>query len=93
LNLSLAGEESVLPAASVARTLNLCLPFFSRLYFLGDLQGLNGFLSSLHSKLEPGSEEVNLNLTVCFLVFFGAPLVIVVSGAVRSPCLEASVGH
>ena len=28
------------------------------------VHGLNGFLSSLHSKVESGSEELNLNLSL-----------------------------
>ena len=50
LNLSLAGVGSVLAAASVARTLNLCLPRFNRLYFFGDVQGLR-FLTDFFSPL------------------------------------------
>lgn len=38
----------MLPLWSVARTLNLCLPFLTR-YFLGELQSLKLPSSSLHS--------------------------------------------
>ena len=43
-----------------------------------------GLLSSLHSKVAPGSSEVNLNLNFVLSVSFGAPLVIVVSGGMVS---------
>lgn len=45
--------------SSVERTWKLCL---RRLTFLrnGDEQGAKAFLSSLHSKLEPGSSEVDV---------------------------------
>ena len=69
-----------MPAASIARTLNLCLPWSRRLTFVGEVQGLNAFWSSLHSKVESGSDELNLNLTLFLSVLFGAPLVILVSG-------------
>ncbi len=39
---------SALPAASVATTENVCLPFFSRFSFSGEVQAENAFLSSLH---------------------------------------------
>ena len=68
MNFLFAGVGSTLPASSIARTLKTCLPGFSFLYFFGDLHGLNGFLSSLHSKLEPASLEENLNLAVVALV-------------------------
>ena len=48
LNFFLAGVASTLPEASTARTLNLCLPSESFLYFFGELQDLNLRLSSLH---------------------------------------------
>ena len=70
----------MLPAASVARTLKLCLPFFSRFSFFGDPHPFHLFLSSLHSKVELGSEDLNLNLTLVLSVFLGAPLVILVFG-------------
>ena len=78
MNFFVAGLGSALPALSIARTLKTCLPGFSFLYFFGDLHGLNGFLSSLHSKVEPASLEENLNLTVVAWVFALGPLVILV---------------
>ena len=76
-NCRVAGVLSRLPAASIARTSKTCLPGFRRLYFFGERQGLNGFLSSLHWKVEPASLETNLNVAVRPLTFF---LTIVVSG-------------
>ena len=64
LNFFTAGVGSVLPAASIARTLKTCLPGFSPLYFFGERQVLNGLRSSLHWKVEPASVEVNLNFAV-----------------------------
>ena len=51
LNLSFAGVGSAFGAASIARTLNLCLLSSRCLTFLGDAQDLKGLLSSLHSKV------------------------------------------
>jgi hypothetical protein len=59
----------------------------------GDGQVLNAFLSSLHWKLATGSSELNLNVILFLSVFFGAPLVIFVSGAsspIPSPSASAS---
>lgn len=42
LNLSFAGVGSGTPVASIARTLNLCLPLFRRFNLFGDSQGSNG---------------------------------------------------
>jgi len=58
---SFAAFGSTLPAASIASTWKVCLPFFSFFNFLGDVQGLNFFcLSSLHWKVDPGSVDSNL---------------------------------
>ena len=46
-------------AASVAITVNLCLPSSRRLTLRGELQGVNGFLLILHSKVASGSSELN----------------------------------
>ena len=96
LELVLGRRGVDIAAASIARTLNLCLLSSRCLTVLGDVHALKGFLSSLHSKLESGSEEMNLNLTLVLSVLFGAPLVIVVSGGTVSghgPWVEASVAH
>ena len=90
MNLSLAGVGSTLPAASIARTSNVCLPFLRRLSFFGEEQGFHRFLSSLHSKVEWRFEELNLNLTLVFSVLSGARLVIEVSGG--APASTATPG-
>ena len=81
-----AGVGSVLPAASVALTWKVCVPFFSE-RDLGELQGANVPLSTLQAKLEPASVLWNSTLTsaLFFLVVtvLGA-LVITVSGGVVS---------
>ena len=59
----LAGVASVLPAASVARTSNVCVPSASAAVVCGELQALKAALSTRHSKLAPGSEE-NSNVGV-----------------------------
>ena len=59
-NLSSAGVASVLPAASVARTKKVCLPFFSFFRVVGDLHEAKSPLSTAHSKLEFDSVELNL---------------------------------
>ena len=84
MNLSFAALESTLPAASIARTLNLCLPWSRFLIVFGEVQGLNFLLANPHSKVESGSEELNLNLTLVLSVLFAAPLVILVWGAAVS---------
>ena len=61
------------------RTENLCFPGFS--FFLNGTQRVYFFaLSSLHSNVEPASEEVNVNLTFLFADFFFGFLTIVVYG-------------
>jgi hypothetical protein len=59
LNLALAGVGSALPAASVAATVNVCLPRLSFFVFtfFGDLQLFDLPLSILHVNVEPSSEE------------------------------------
>jgi hypothetical protein len=82
-----------LPAASMARTLTLCLPSSSFLTLRGEVQGLNCFLLALHSNVESGSEDSNFNLTLLLWVLFGARLVIMVSGGgvIGPGCLGQSV--
>ena len=69
-----------------------CLPGFKPLYFFGDLQGLNFFLSSLHSNFTPLLVEENLNLTVVALIFPFGPALIFVVGAVATPQIDPWVG-
>src|SRR6266508_2811897 len=79
-----AGEPSTLPAASLARTWKLCLPFLTWTVW-GEVHGWKGPSSSLHSNVELGSVEVNSKVAVFFLVLSLGFLVIWVSGAAVSP--------
>jgi methylmalonyl-CoA mutase cobalamin-binding subunit len=84
VQLRLAGEASVLPAASVALTEKVCEPIVSELYSLGELQLLQGPESSLHSKLELLSLEAKPKLALVEVVAAAGPERIVVLGAVTS---------
>ncbi len=55
-----AGVGSMLPAASIARTENVCSPSGSVPSACGDVHGANAAPSSLHSKVEFGSLEENV---------------------------------
>jgi hypothetical protein len=80
VQLELAGDGSGLPAASVARTWNVCPPTARPLYCCGLEQAVNGALSSEHVKLAPAS-ELKVNDAVVAVVGFDGPEAIVVSGA------------
>ena len=84
MNFALAGVGSTLPAASVARTLNTCLPGSRCLYFFGDVQLRHFFLSSLQRNVDRFSEERNLNLARSTLVLCRGRWVIRVCGGVVS---------
>jgi hypothetical protein len=79
-----AGEASTLPAASVARTLNVCEPALSALYAFGLVHVAKAPASSLHSKVDPDSLDVNANEALVEVVGFAGPEPIVVSGGVVS---------
>jgi hypothetical protein len=79
-----AGVASVFPAASLARTLNWCVPTASPVRSRGDVHAANGALSSEHSKVEPDSLEENVKLALVLVVVAAGPEPIVVSGAVVS---------
>src|SRR6185437_8397483 len=68
----LAGEASVLPALSIARTEKVCDPSAKPVNPSGLVQAANEPASSLHSKLAtplpPGSETVKLKLGVASLL-------------------------
>jgi len=83
----LAGVESVLPAESVALTSKVWLPFERPVYSLGEVQAPQEPLSSLHSKLEPLSEEEKLKLAELLCTVPEGPESMVVSGGVVSPGL------
>jgi hypothetical protein len=81
---SVASDWSVLPAASVARTENVCEPTDSPVYVLGEVHASYEPVSSLHAKVEPDSVAVNANVAVVSVVVVGGSCVIEVSGAVVS---------
>ena len=80
VNVRVAGVGSTLPAASIARTENVCVPSASVPEECGDVQRANDPSppgpSSLHSNVEPDSDDVNEN--------GGPPAANVVSGGVVS---------
>lgn len=92
LNLNTAGLGSRLPAASIAVTVNLCLPGFSFFTFAGLVHGVAGFLSRAHSNEEPGPDEEKLNFAFFFVDFFFGPLPAIVSGAAVSAGGAGGVG-
>jgi hypothetical protein len=73
-----------LPAASVARTRNVCVVNDRPVYVLGDEQAAYADPSSEQRKLDPGSFETNWNVARREVVGFAGPAVIVVSGGVVS---------
>jgi hypothetical protein len=84
VNERLAGDGSVLPATSVARTDTLCVPAASAAVVHGLVQSAHAPASARHSKTEFGSEAVNANVGVLSVVVRVGPRLIVVSGAVAS---------
>src|SRR5438132_1108384 len=79
-----SGVGSVLPAASVARTSKVCALSVRPPTECGLVHGANEPPSILHSKLEPGSEEVKVNAGVAAFDGSAGFVTMVVSGAVRS---------
>jgi hypothetical protein len=79
-----AGEASVLPATSVARTETVWAPSPRALVVHGLVQSAHAPESTRHSKTELASEDVKANVGVVSLVVLFGPDVIVVSGAVVS---------
>src|SRR3954468_16997482 len=79
-----AGDASVLPAASVARTSNVWELSLSPPTLFGLVHGAKAAPSTLHSKLEPGSVEVNVNAGAATLDGSAGLPTMFVSGAVRS---------
>ena len=68
VNDRLAGDASVLPAASVARTSNVCAPSARAAVVNADQQDANAAASTRHWKVEPASVEVKENVGVLSLV-------------------------
>jgi len=75
-----AAEASTLPAASVALTEKVCDPSERPVSDFGDEQETQAPESSLHSKLEPASDEENEKLAELELVTPDGPEAISVSG-------------
>jgi hypothetical protein len=84
VQLRVAGEASVLPAASVAFTAKVWEPTARLLYVLGEAQLPQDPESSEHWKLEPLSLEVNAKPALVEVVVPEGPELIVVTGAVVS---------
>ncbi len=84
LNERVAGEASVLPAASVARTDALCAPSLRAGVVQGLVQLAHAPVSTRHRNVEPASVAVKANVGVASLVAEFGPEPIVVSGAVVS---------
>src|SRR5918996_1377403 len=87
----LAGLVSVLPAASVARTSNVCAPSASAAVVCGDVQAANTAASTRHWKLAPASLE-NPNVGVESFVSPVGPESIVVCGAAVSTVIARLAG-
>src|SRR4249919_4196591 len=84
VQVKLAGDASVLPAASVARTWKVCEPWLSPVWLLGELQADQPPPSSWHSKVEPPSEELKEKSGAAELLGSLGCAVIVVFGAAVS---------
>ena len=85
VNVREAGVASTLPAASLARTENVCSPLARFVYACGDVHAANAALSRrrAHSNVAPGSLVKANDAELEVMVPVG-PLVIVVSGAAVS---------
>jgi hypothetical protein len=92
LKVSEAGERSVFPAASTARTWNVWRPKSSFDVVWGEVHDAKSDPSTEHSKVEPGSLDVNAKEGVRSLVFSCGSDVIEVFGAVVSPGAGAGPG-
>src|SRR6266508_2923283 len=83
-HVQVSSDGSVLPAGSVARTSNVCELSVRPLTLCGLVHGAKAPPSIRHSKLEPGSEELNVKVGLAtFDGSAGLPTMLV-SGAVRS---------
>ena len=85
VQLWVAGDWSVLPAASVARTRNTWSPAERPVYCLGEVHGKYAPLSIEQANVEPASSAVKSKVALTLLVVAaGAPAPIVVCGGVPS---------
>ncbi|MFP5452314.1 MAG: hypothetical protein ACLGG9_11295 [Thermoleophilia bacterium] len=87
-----AGLASVLPAASVARTSNVCAPSLRPVNCTGETQGANDAPSRRHSKVDPASDDAKLTLVEIVLITAAGAWVIVVCGATLSTTKATSAG-
>jgi hypothetical protein len=81
----------VLPAASLARTWNWCVPTPSPVYVVGDVQAAKAAVSRAHSNVAPASLE-KVNVALVLVVVAGGLSPIVVSGAVVSTVIARLAG-
>jgi hypothetical protein len=84
VNALFAGDSSMLPARSMARTSNLWDPLLRGWETQGDEQGRNFSASTLHWNVALGSSDEKVNVVVGSSVGLLGPVPIVVSGGVRS---------
>jgi hypothetical protein len=80
----LAGDGSVLLAASVARTSKVCVPAAKPVKFRGLVQAANAAVSNRHWNVLPASFDVNEKLAVVAVVTAAGLPVMLVSGGVIS---------
>lgn len=92
-NVVLAGLESVLPAWSVARTVNVWVPSASGRSVNADVQGTSWPVSIRQVKVEPISSARNAIVGEASSVAGGGLDVIVVSGGVESSRYEIELEH
>src|SRR5207249_2064877 len=90
VHVKLAGVGSTLPAASMARTVNVRAPAARPPTVSGEVHGAKAPPSSAHSN-EPASVAVKSSSTLTELSSTGGCLVMVVSGGVRSTRASALV--
>src|SRR5262249_40397788 len=81
---AVAGDGSSCPAASVARTANVCGPCARPVSAAGEVHAVSGAPSRLQPNVEPGSLDVDDRLAVAIGSVPLGPAVIAVSGGVRS---------
>jgi hypothetical protein len=92
VHVRVSGVGSALPAASVARTANVCEPSASPVEAFGEVQDVNAAPSMLQAKLAPGSELVNENDAFADGERAGGWSVMVVSGAAVSTVNDRVAG-
>src|SRR4051812_50216300 len=84
VKLRLAGVGSGWPTASTARTLKVCGPFDRGAVVSGESHPTKPVPSNWHSKVDPGSFELNANVGVSSEVLPDGPESIVVTGGIES---------